>query len=604
MDKLPIADEASQEAFAAILRSNPVSTFVTKPNASDGQFEQFFLVTDVTLADPGEGLSIELGSEQLTITDFSNRLSTLVDAFNPDHRRLIFLRVNDAEDILPVSMSELQSAVGAAGFDVAVVMVGDITADAQCGNDASRAIHYPLITGVADRAPFGDGNGVSTIAEVDDFLRSALHRVTVRDGGCGPRYSMIWKSGEDDSQPLVSHDGLPSFTKLETRLYQETFEALFLMESTDQGQLRAFLDDCVYCPNEEELTERLKSMRQFELSSQLEKDIWQQISADDNPVRLEIYLKNCTLCTYRSDAEERIAVMRAKDAARDEEAQAYEEAAASRDLAALRNYVETCVDCARKDEATQLVADIESDEIYQAEREVVELAKANRDVGQMRAYLADCTICFAKDEVLEMLEVEKRRVAVSQPCFAAAGLPQLGGPRKLTEIDQNAARNICKVALDEFPEDPALKTILGRIEHAAGNMDAAQAAYDYGVEKDVAVAYGLAAYTRYAPADTESVDLAAVEKLASKGAERGDWLSQELLTVLYSKELVAGKNAQDAFSIAIGLAREDNALAQFFVGYFYMTGSGVEPSDEAAITWLDRSVRQGYLHAFSFLAEL
>ncbi|MEM7441429.1 MAG: peptidoglycan-binding protein, partial [Pseudomonadota bacterium] len=39
-------------------------------------------------------------------------------------------------------------------------------------------------------------------------------------------------------------------------------------------------------------------------------------------------------------------------------------------------------------------------------------------------------------------------------------------------------------------------------------------------------------------------------------------------------------------------------------GYFYMTGSGVEPSDEAAITWLDRSVRQGYLHAFSFLAEL
>ena len=84
----------------------------------------------------------------------------------------------------------------------------------------------------------------------------------------------------------------------------------------------------------------------------------------------------------------------------------------------------------------------------------------------------------------------------------------------------------------------------------------------------------------------------------------GDWLSQEILTVLYSKDLVPGKTPVDAFVIAENIANEGNALAQFFVGYYYLTGTGVDQSEDLAAEWLGKSVEQGYTHAYSFLAEL
>ncbi|MEO1797105.1 MAG: peptidoglycan-binding protein [Pseudomonadota bacterium] len=207
-------------------------------------------------------------------------------------------------------------------------------------------------------------------------------------------------------------------------------------------------------------------------------------------------------------------------------------------------------------------------------------------------------------EIEALIEREVLRAQVSAPCFAAAGLPQTQGPRKLEAIDQASARQACTTALAEFPEDPALKTMIGRIDHAAGDVALARSAYTLGVEAGVPAAYGLLAYTHYAPAGAGEVDLETAEKLASAGAERGDWLSQELLTVLYSKNLVAGKDAGDAFVLASALADQGNALAQFFVGYFYLTGSGVDADESRAVTWLGQSVKQGYLHAYSFLAEL
>jgi len=98
--------------------------------------------------------------------------------------------------------------------------------------------------------------------------------------------------------------------------------------------------------------------------------------------------------------------------------------------------------------------------------------------------------------------------------------------------------------------------------------------------------------------------MARAEELALKGAGMGDWLSHEILTVMYSKDLVAGKTGRDAFVIAERVAEEGNALAQFFIGYYYLTGTGTEVSEEDAETWLSKSVEQGYTHAYSFLAEL
>ncbi len=124
------------------------------------------------------------------------------------------------------------------------------------------------------------------------------------------------------------------------------------------------------------------------------------------------------------------------------------------------------------------------------------------------------------------------------------------------------------------------------------------------MEDETPSAFGLAAYSQYAPPEGDEIDLIATEVLAAKGAELGDWLSQEILTVLYSKELIPGKTPEDAYRIARNIADEGNPLAQFFVGYYYLTGTGTEQSDENAAVWLAKSVGQGYTHAYSFLAEL
>lgn len=604
MAHLPAPDAAINEVFGALLRSNPVSTFVTTPGAGDAQFEQFFLVTDISLDQGENGLQIGISDNMLDAGEFSARLSALVDAFNPEHRRIAFLRVEDPKQLFPVSMADLQEAVGASGFDVLVVMISDDAQTGTCTHDVSRAIHYPIVTGVADRAPFGNDDAISSVAEVNDFLSAALHRVSLRENACGPKYSIILKSGDEDTAPLVSHAGLPGFSELETQLYHETFEALFLLESDEQAELQAFLDTCIYCPNESKLADRLSYMRQFELASQLEQEVWTQISADTDQARLRIYLANCTLCSFREEAEAKIERMVAAEAAFDQEAANFATAAAKRDMKALRAYVETCIACSEQDRARALIDELENDAAYQAELEALETAKMSGSSTVMQAYLRNCTLCEGRAEIEALLEREVLRAQVSAPCFAAAGLPQTQGPRKLEAIDQASARQACTTALAEFPEDPALKTMMGRIDHAAGDVALARSAYTLGVEAGVPAAYGLLAYTHYAPAGAGEVDLETAEKLASAGAERGDWLSQELLTVLYSKNLVAGKDAGDAFVLASALADQGNALAQFFVGYFYLTGSGVDADESRAVTWLGQSVKQGYLHAYSFLAEL
>ena len=147
-------------------------------------------------------------------------------------------------------------------------------------------------------------------------------------------------------------------------------------------------------------------------------------------------------------------------------------------------------------------------------------------------------------------------------------------------------------------------TALGRVEQAAGNLTEARAAYDAGIAAGIPAAFGLAAHSLYAPGDGSAADYQRAEELALEGHSRGDWLSGEVLTVLYSRELIEGKTATDAFQVAKGYAEDGNPVAQFFTGYFYRIGNGTQQSDTEAVAWLQDSVDQGYIHANSFLAEV
>ena len=597
VDSLPVVNAARQTVFAARLQANPVSTFVAQPNDAHAQFEQFFLVTKVGLASES---SVALGGEEFELDDFADRVSALVGAFNPKHRRIALVQVSDPDDLFPMAVGDIQAALNATGFDMMVLMI-DGDASASCA--ASEPLHYSLVSGLPDREPFGNGDGISTAAEVETYLTQALNRQSARDPSCGPRYSVLLKSSNDPAQELVAFKGRSVFNEIEAQLYNETFEAMFLMTSDSRDSVQEFLASCLYCPNERALKNRVRQMEDTARTAALEADIWDRIKGDESPERLAIYLENCDLCTFRNEAAAKMDELEAIALACDAEALAYSVAVDGRDVVALRLYVSDCVACAFQGEARDMVAEIEADEAYQRETAAFAAALEARDIELLSGYLNDCKICEGREAVATALEVETKRVELVHPCLKMASVPQLGGPRHLELIDPSKAQPLCSKAAEAFPQDGDLLTTLGRIALAQGDFDAANAKYEAGMSIGAASAYGLTAYSYYYPPEGQELDLVEAEKLAIIGAEKGDWLSQEILTVLYSKGLVPGRDPGDAFEIAEKIATEGNEMGEFLLGYFYLTGTGTATDTQSAEDWLRKSVDQGYTPAMAYLAE-
>ncbi len=603
LQTLPEPEALRQEVFAARLRAAPLSSFVTAPGAG-ADAADFVLVARAVLEASGEARQLTLGDTALPVEDFAKRLDAAVAAFAPARRGIGFLHLADPAGAVPQAMPQLQAALEQLGFDMIVVLIDDGAMDggAEAASCATQPLHYALLSGLADRAPFGDADGLSTAAEVEAYLAGALGRARAR--GCGPDYALVLKAVDEPAQPMLAEPAKPLFAGMEAQLYHETFEARFLMQAGSAAPVQAFLDSCVYCPRETELQARLEQMETAERSARLEAEIWERIKDDADPARLAIYLDSCELCAFREEAEAQVSVLQARAAAEDAEAEAYRAASEARDLEALRAYATDCIACTYRDEAEALLREIEADEGYMAERRLLAEAVKTRSQAKLDAYLTSCTVCDGQDEVAETLEAVRQLEVLRTPCLRMAGLPQFDGPRKLEDIDTAQAVPVCEEVAQKFPDDGLVRTTLGRIAQAAGDIGTARAAYEFGMERKVPAAFGLAAYAHYAPEDDTVVDLERVEELARLGAEGGDWLSQEILTVIYSKDLVPGKTGADAFAIAERVAQEGNPLAQFFTGYYYMTGTGIQQDDAQAEAWLKKAVDQGYLHAYSFLAEL
>lgn len=291
-------------------------------------------------------------------------------------------------------------------------------------------------------------------------------------------------------------------------------------------------------------------------------------------------------------------------AARVEEQAQFERLRSSPDLNSLRDWRETCQVCEFADEADTLIAELLADNRLAAENAALDDLISARDTGGISAWLQDCELCEARASARAALERLTAEANALGPCTLAAGLPQQGGPRLLADIDADAARGICAAVLAKHPGSPGAVTMLGRIDQAQGDIAKARAAYAVGVKAGLPEAFGLAAYTAFKPAETEDPDYQAAEALALTGYSKGDWLSGEVLTLLYLQELIDGKSAADAYQIAATHAEEGNPVAQFFMGYFYNGGNPVPQSTERAQEWFAKAVDQGYLHANSFLAQI
>lgn len=603
LDGLPAADAAKKEVFAAQLRASPVSTFVTTLDTAEMNFDQLHLVSAVDFV-PGENtFSLRVGEQTLELEEFSTRVQAVVDAFDPKHRRIAFLTIEDATESLPLAVSDLQTALNGIGFDMLVILVNS-GKEASCTSDTLPALHYSVLTGLADATPFGDGDGISQVGEVESFLRAALSRQVARESSCAPSYSMILKASADPDVPLVTTSSLVSFPDQKSALHNESFEAMFLLGSNDKSALEQFLDTCVYCPNESDLEGRLRTMNEYELTSKLEAQIWERVKNDETDTRLKIYLENCTLCAYREEVSAAITRISQVAAATKAEQTTFKAATENRDLTALQSYVADCVACEFKQEAQSAIADIQADVVYQQDVALRNEALALGTLDALKTYLANCSLCSDRDLIEARYAEARTRQAARQPCLELAGLPQMRGPRRIEDINVSKAREACQAFAANYPDDGLVRTIQGRISQAEGNISAAETAYAFGVEAAVPAAYGFTAYLHYAPADGAEPDLIKAEQLASEGALRGDWLSKEILSVLYSRNLIDGKTPEDAVKLAREIASEGNELGAFLIGSYYLTGNGVEQNDAEAANWLTKAVQGGYRNADIYLAEL
>ncbi|MCB1357016.1 MAG: SEL1-like repeat protein [Maritimibacter sp.] len=602
-DRLPAEGRVAEALFGARLRASPVSRFPETRPAPAAAFEELFVVIRAELGEGDTGARLSLGGEALTIPGLGTRLAATLDAFDVRDRRALFLEIVDPGHVFPAAMPAFRAALDPLDFDLQVVTVLDATgADAVESCTGDQPLALSLATGLADRAPFGDNNGTTTLAEAETYLGDALTRAVAR--GCGPSYNLIFKpEGAARDAAVVSHPLQPA-AAVEDRLERETFEAMFLDGTENVPALTDYLAACTYCPGEARLTARRDDMAVRARIAELEDAMWDEIAQDTQRDRLAIYVDHCRLCLHSDEALTRIERLDAEAAAAESERRAFVAAQVARDLAGLRAYAETCVACTHRDEAQALIAEMESDADYQAERAQLTAALADQDQAGLDAYLAACTICDGAGEARALLDRLAAREALRAPCLAVAGLPQMGGPRKLEDIDQASATAACGTAAEAFPGDGLVRVILGRIAQAAGDDAAAAGAYAAGMDQDVPAAFGLAAYAAYAPADGAPIDPLEVEALALAGADKGDWLSHEVLSVLYSKDLVPGKTGRDAFGAALKIAGEGDPVAQYLVGHYYVYGIGTEPDPVQAVDWLGKAVAAGYTSAKAQLAEV
>ncbi|MEZ5769763.1 MAG: hypothetical protein R3D80_20515 [Paracoccaceae bacterium] len=550
LGRLPAEDALETALAGARLKARAVSTLPDTAPRPPRAFEEFFVVVRFGLGAAAGGPAISLGGETVSLEHFGARLGTTLAAFDARSRRAAFVEIADPDDVFPAALDTIRGLFDPLGFDMLVLMIEGAEPQ-RCA--AGQSLAMSIASGLADRVPFGDGNGATTAAEAETYLGDALRRAAAR--GCGATYSLIAMPEGDAGRVILAHPIAP-LAGVEDRLEREVFEAMFLDGTENAEALAGYLDTCTYCPHEAALAERLAALALRARIARLEDEMWDEIKDDRSRERLAIYVDHCRLCTHSDEALTRIERLDAEAEAIGREQLAFANARDRRDLQGLRAYLDGCRVCEQGDEARALVAELEADTAYRAERAALAEALDGQAPTKLQAYLDQCAVCDGEDEVRAVLDLLAAAETLRAPCLALAGLPQAGGPRMLEDIDQDAARTVCKRAAEALPDDGLVVTLLGRIAQAAGDAAAAEAAYAEGMAKGVAAAFGLAAWAAYAPADGGAIDPAEVERLALEGAAKGDWLAHEELTVLYSKDLVPGKSGPEAFAAAMAVARD------------------------------------------------
>lgn len=611
---LPEAGGASDIVTATLLKNRIVSTLQSGSSSSvRGAISngQLVLVTEFSLSVGEEGaettsLAIRNGGKTYPVSEFAALLTETVDALAPSQKGVALAKVFDADRLFPLRVDELRTALDETGFDMWILSISE-SEPANCTASMEDTLPFTLISGLADRQPFGNQDGSTDFDEAQRYVSDSIRRNFSREPTCADSYAVVI-GGEDEKKPILHHTKTIYFEDIEASLMIESFDADFLASSESEAEIREYLASCSFCPRSNELEDKLAEIGRRSALSKVESRVWEAAHSTEDLRKLQIYVAGCVLCSYQDEAENLIGEIKAKIAAREAEGQKFAILQGSDDLRGLRTYLEICIACDFQQEAVTQIAEIEKQAAYNSENESLQKSIIKLDEVALLGWLDKCIYCDGRAQAEATLTTIAQNRKYAEPCIAVAGVPQLGGPRLLREIDHVAAVELCERAVAALPSDLELKVIAGRIEHAGGNFPRAEAAYQDGVSANVPMAFGLAAHMRYEPPLDSGIaqDFDEAERLALRGAEMGDWLSLQLLTVLYSQNLISGKSAVDAVPLSVQAAEEGDPVSQFFLGFFNFTGSGLSEGQNLLVAqeWLEKAVAQGYMPANSILAEV
>jgi hypothetical protein len=117
-------------------------------------------------------------------------------------------------------------------------------------------------------------------------------------------------------------------------------------------------------------------------------------------------------------------------------------------------------------------------------------------------------------------------------------------------------------------------------------------------------AHGLAAYLRFSPADGSAPDVETAAKLAEAGALLGDWLSKEILILLYSRDMVPAIPPTRPWPLARDIGAEGRCGGAVLPGLFPAKRHRHRSRRYRSVQWLAQAADAGYVRAQPFLSEM
>lgn len=167
--------------------------------------------------------------------------------------------------------------------------------------------------GEADDARFGgDADGKVNLTELKSFLG---RRVTRRMQSIRPGESQIpaiWGGKQDEVLADLSQViGMSPFSEM--RRHEESIRAARILARSDSRDVEKFLEECLYCPQQDQMHDFLRKQRQISAHCVSEKPFAEELLKLSTPsaiAEIEAFQRTCTCCERKAELEARIAYLR------------------------------------------------------------------------------------------------------------------------------------------------------------------------------------------------------------------------------------------------------------------------------------------------------